>query len=106
MESIVVLVTCPSMKEAQRLTRALIRRKLAACVNVATSPVKSVYWWKGKVESARETVMLIKTTRGKFAPLEKEIRRLHSYGTPEIIALPIVAGSKRYLDWLRGSVRA
>lgn len=106
MESVVVLVTCGSAREAQRLARALVRRRLAACVNVATSPVKSIYWWKGKIESTSETMLLIKTTGGKFLALEKEIRRLHAYGTPEIIALPIVAGSKPYLDWLRNSVRA
>ncbi len=105
MESIVVLVTCGAAKEAQRLGRALVRKRLAACVNVMTSPVKSVYWWKGKVEMAVEELILIKTTRKKFRALEKEIRRLHSYETPEIIALPIAAGSKAYLDWLRKSVK-
>ena len=106
MESVVVLVTCGSAREAQRLARALVRRRLAACVNVETSSVKSIYWWKGKVETATETLILIKTTRRKFAALEREIWRLHSYETPEIIALPIVTGSKPYLDWLRNSVRA
>jgi uncharacterized protein involved in tolerance to divalent cations len=103
---IVVLVTCGSAKEARRLAGALVRKRLAACVNVMVSPVKSVYRWKGKVETAAEALMLIKTTSGKFAALEKEIRRLHSYETPEIIALPIAAGSKAYLEWLRNSVKA
>ncbi|MFZ0638671.1 MAG: divalent-cation tolerance protein CutA [Candidatus Acidiferrales bacterium] len=106
MESIVVLVTCGSAKEAQRLGRAVVRKRLAACVNVVGSPVKSVYRWKGKVESTVEVLMLIKTTRGKFRDLEMEIRRLHSYETPEIIALPIAAGSIAYLKWLRNSVKA
>jgi periplasmic divalent cation tolerance protein len=105
MESLVVLVTCGSSREAQRLARALVRQRLAACVNVLPGGIRSIYWWKGKVESAREAMMLIKTTRRKFAALEKEIRRIHSYETPEIIALPIVAGSKPYLDWLRSSVK-
>lgn len=104
MENIVVLVTCSSVKEAQRLAREVVRKKLAACANVITSPVKSIYRWKGKVETAAEVLMLIKTTRRKFAALEKEIRRLHSYETPEIIALRIVAGSRAYLDWLGESV--
>jgi periplasmic divalent cation tolerance protein len=104
MQSIVVLVSCGSAKEAQRIARELVQKKLAACVNV-TSPVRSIYRWKGKVEAALEVLMLIKTTRRKFAALEKEIRRLHSYETPEIIALPIVAGSKTYLEWLLKSVK-
>ncbi|MFZ0334484.1 MAG: divalent-cation tolerance protein CutA [Candidatus Acidiferrales bacterium] len=106
MESIVVLVTCGSAKEARRLAGALVSKRLAACVNVMAVPVKSVYRWKGKVEAATELLMLIKTTRRKFAALEKEIRQLHSYETPEIIALPIAAGSKAYLEWLRNSVKA
>jgi periplasmic divalent cation tolerance protein len=105
MEGIVVLVSCGSAKEARRLGRELVRKKLAACVSVTTSPVKSFYWWKGKVEAALEVLMLIKTTRRKFAALEAEIRKLHSYETPEIIALPIVAGSKAYVAWLLKSVK-
>ena len=85
---------------------ALVRKRLAACVNVMTIPAKSVYRWKGEVETASEVLMLIKTTRRKFAALEKEIRRLHTYQTPEVIALPIAAGSKAYLEWLRDSVKA
>ena len=84
---------------------ALVGKRLAACVNVMTTPVKSVYRWKGEVERASEVLMLIKTTRRKFAALEKEIRRLHSYQTPEIIALPIFAGSRAYLEWLRNSLK-
>jgi periplasmic divalent cation tolerance protein len=106
MAHIVVVVTCGSAKEAQRLGAALVRKKLAACANLVTSPVKSIYWWKGKVETATETLLLVKTTRRRFAALEKEIRLLHSYATPEIIVLPIVAGSKAYLRWLVESVQA
>lgn len=105
MKSIVVLVTCGSAKEARRLAGVLVGKRLAACVNVMASQVKSVYRWKGKVETATEVLMMIKTTRRKFAALEREIRRLHSYETPEIIALPIAASSKAYLKWLRASVK-
>jgi periplasmic divalent cation tolerance protein len=104
MKNIVVLVTCASKKEAERLAQSLVHRKLAACVNVASGSVKSIYRWKGKVETAREVPVVIKTTRRKFAALEKEIRRLHSYETPEIIAVPIVAGSAPYLRWIADSV--
>ena len=104
-ENVVVLVTCASRKEAERVARAVVEKKLAACVNVGTAPVKSVYRWKGKVETAQEFPLMLKSTRRKFAALEKEIRRLHSYETPEIVALPIVAGSAAYLRWIVESVR-
>lgn len=86
------------------MARAVVRKRLAACVNVAMSSVESVYWWKGKVETAREVLLFIKTARRGFGALAKEIKRLHSYDTPEIIALPIAAGSQAYLKWLRKSV--
>ncbi|MGC1105264.1 MAG: divalent-cation tolerance protein CutA [Candidatus Acidiferrales bacterium] len=105
MESVVVFVTCPSEKEADRLGKVVVCKRLAACVNVVASPIKSIYRWKGKIETTVEVLMLIKTTRGKFRALETEIRRLHSYDTPEIVALPIAAGSKVYLEWLRQSVK-
>lgn len=100
MEFIVVFVTCKSAKEAQRIAARLVQKRLAACVNIIGS-VKSIYRWKGRIEAAKEILMVIKSTKRKFASLENEIRRLHSYDTPEIIALPVVAGSKRYLEWLR-----
>lgn len=104
-ENVVVLVTCASRKEAERLARAVMGKKLAACVNIASAPVKSVYRWKGKVETATEFPLVMKTTRRKFSALEKEIRRRHSYETPEIIALPILAGSVAYLRWIAESMR-
>lgn len=102
--SIVVLVTCGSAKEARKLATALVRKRFAACVNILSSPVHSIYRWKGKVESTREFLLLIKTTRKRFPRMEREIRRLHSYDVPEIIALPIVRGPKVYLKWLEDSV--
>lgn len=105
MEFIVVLVTCKSTKEAQRIAARLVQTKLTTCVNIV-GRVKSVFRWKGRIEVASEALLVIKSTRGKFASLEKEIRRLHSYDTPEIIALPIVAGSKPYLGWLRDCMKS
>jgi periplasmic divalent cation tolerance protein len=102
--NIVVLVTCGSAREARRLGTSLVRKRLAACVNMLSSPVRSLYRWKGKVESAKEFLLLIKTTRKIFPALEREIQRLHSYDVPEIIALPIVKGFSAYLKWLENSV--
>ncbi len=105
-DQIIVLVTCGSQREARRIARSVVEAKLAACVNVLQTPVESIYRWKGKVETAREFLLLIKSTRKRFAALEAEVRRQHSYDVPEIIALPIERGSKAYLAWIDDSVRA
>jgi periplasmic divalent cation tolerance protein len=104
-DKIIVLVTCGSKREARRIARALVDARLAACVNVAQAPVESVFRWKGKIETAREFLLMIKTSRKRFAALEAEVRRLHSYDIPEIIALPIERGSRPYLAWIGDSVR-
>jgi periplasmic divalent cation tolerance protein len=103
-DKIVVLVTCGSRKEARKIARALVERRLAACVNEIDAPVTSVYRWKGKVESAKEFLLFIKTTKKRFAALREAVHELHSYEAPEIIALPIVEGSRVYLDWIAESV--
>lgn len=100
----VVLVTCSSATEARRIARAVVEARLAACVNILPGAVESIYRWKGKVESARERIILIKTSRRRLAKLRAEIERLHSYDVPEFIALPIAQGSPKYLAWLGESV--
>ena len=95
-----VLVTCPSLAHARKIARAVVEQRLAACVNVVRSPVESLYTWKGKLESAREHLLLIKTTAERLAPLEREVKRLHTYAVPEFIALPVAGGSQAYLAWL------
>jgi len=104
-DKIVVLVTCGSAKEARKIADVLVERKLAACVNILQAPVHSIYRWKEMVESAKEILLVIKSTRKRFAALQRAIRALHSYDTPEIIALPIAAGSREYLAWVSDSVR-
>lgn len=105
-DEIVVVVTCASEKQARKIARALVGQRLAACVNILPGTVMSVYRWKGKVQSAKEILLIIKTARGRFAALGRAVRRLHSYDVPEIIALPIADGSPDYLAWISGSVRA
>jgi periplasmic divalent cation tolerance protein len=95
-----VLVTCANPIQAKLIARSVVEKRLAACVNILCSPIESHYRWNGKVEKARELLLLIKTTARKLGGLEREVKRLHSYEVPEFIALPIVAGSKAYLDWL------
>lgn len=97
---VVVLITCGSRAAAKKIARELVSRRLAACVNVIATPVESIYRWKGKVESAREILLLAKTSRARFNALRDAVQKLHSYDVPEIIALPIVAGSPDYLSWL------
>ncbi len=100
----IVLVTCGTLTEGRHIARSVVSKRLAACVNVVLNPVDSYYTWKGKLEAAREYLLVIKTTAKKLAELEKEVKRLHTYDVPEFIALPIVGGSKSYLDWLGNSV--
>ncbi len=95
----VVLVTCASIAEARRIGRAVVEKKLAACANIL-SGVESIYRWKGKVERAREVLVIIKTSGTQLQELEREVKRVHSYDVPEFIVLPIVAGSKEYLEWI------
>jgi periplasmic divalent cation tolerance protein len=100
----VVLVTCGSRAEARKIARLVVMAKLAACANLMSAPVESIYWWKGKVESAREFLLVIKTTRARFAALREAVLSAHSYDVPEIIALSVEAGSKKYLAWIADSV--
>jgi periplasmic divalent cation tolerance protein len=101
----VVLVTCGTRAEARKIARLVVEARLAACANLVGAPVESLYRWKGKVESAKEFLLLIKTTRARFPALREAILRAHSYDVPEIIALPVAAGSKRYLEWIAESVK-
>jgi periplasmic divalent cation tolerance protein len=103
-DKLVVLVTCRSAKEAERIASRLVQTRLAACGNILRSPVRSIYRWKDKIESAREFLLVIKTSRRRFPELQAAIKHLHSYEVPEIIALPIAAGSQGYLSWLAESI--
>jgi periplasmic divalent cation tolerance protein len=98
-DSIIVFMTASNGEEAARLAEMLVGAHLAACVQILPE-MESVYRWQGKVERVPEILLLAKTTKSKFEELEREVRALHSYDTPEIIAVPVVAGSPRYLEWL------
>ena len=98
-DAIVVFMTAANGEEAARLADMLVGANLAACVQILPG-VESVYRWQGKIERQSEVLLIAKTTRGKFDDLEREVRALHSYDTPEIVAVPIVAGSAPYLEWL------
>ena len=100
-----VLTTCGSLEESRTIAHALVDCQLAACVNIIPS-VESVYRWQGKVESATEWLLIVKTTAAAFDKLRQALRELHSYELPECIQLAIEDGSASYLEWIGDSVRS
>lgn len=102
-DKIVVFSTCGSAEEAERLARRLIESRFAACVNVI-APVRSFYRWKGAIENAEEWLLAIKTSRAHFEALRTVLEGAHSYEVPEVLALPVIAGSPNYLAWLEGEL--
>ena len=103
-DKIVVLSTCASPEEAEKIARALVEKKLAACVNILPA-VRSIYRWKDGIEDDQEILLLIKSSRALFNELSSEIERLHSYEVPEAIAISIVDGLERYLEWMAGVLK-
>jgi periplasmic divalent cation tolerance protein len=103
-DELVVYVTVPNEDEANRLSEALVNERLAACVNVIPR-IRSVYRWEGRVQTDDELLLMIKTTGDRFPELEQRVLQLHSYGTPEVIALRIERGSSDYLGWLHEATR-
>jgi periplasmic divalent cation tolerance protein len=103
-EDFVQAITTTSRRDvARRIARALVDRRLAACVQIV-GPIESIYRWQGRIETAREWLCFIKTTRTRFREVAATVETLHPYDTPEIVALSITAGSHRYLKWLAASV--
>lgn len=101
---IVVLVTAPNNSQAKRIANFLLKEKLAACVNII-SKVDSFFWWQGKIDKAKEVMLVIKSKKRLFSKLIKAVKSKHPYDVPEIIALPIISGSKDYLNWIDESCR-
>lgn len=99
----VVYVTAPSQSEGEELARGLVKEKLAACVNIVPS-VKSVYWWKGEVEEAKEVLLIIKTSDTLIEPIINWVKSHHTYTVPEVIAMPVIKGNEQYLEWLGESL--
>ena len=99
-EELIVLVTVPTRADGERIAEALVGDQLAACVNVI-GPIGSIYRWQGEVRRDEEHLLLIKTTRARYAALEARVKALHGYDVPEVVAVPIERGSAEYLEWLR-----
>jgi periplasmic divalent cation tolerance protein len=100
----VVYITAQNREEAEKIGRHLVKEKVAACVNIVDN-IKSLFWWEKNMDEANECLLIAKTSVEKFKKLEETVKKVHSYQVPEIIALPVVAGSKDYLDWIKSSVK-
>jgi periplasmic divalent cation tolerance protein len=101
---IIVIVTTASKPEAEKISQTLLEAKLIACANIL-GPVASHFNWGGKIESAEEFLLLLKSRQDLFEEISKTVKALHSYEVPEIVALPIVAGDKAYMDWLNKTLK-
>lgn len=101
---IVVLITVPDARMARRISRALVEKRLAACVS-AGGNVSSLFRWEGRVDTAREVLLIAKSTKAKLPRIVTLVRSMHSYAVPEIIALPVVGGNRAYLDWIDEFIR-
>jgi periplasmic divalent cation tolerance protein len=104
MESYIQVTTTTDKREdAEKIAFALVEKKIAACTQIV-GPITSIYRWKGNIETAEEWLCVIKSRKPLYEEIEKTIKAVHSYEVPEIIAVPIVAGSEDYLKWLRGDL--
>ncbi len=100
MDEIIVFITASKENEAEKIAKGLVEARLAGCVNIVRD-IRSIYMWQGKVEDEKEVLMIAKTRKKFFNAFEKKVKELHSYTVPEIIAVPVVEGSKNYLAWLK-----
>ncbi len=98
-DHIVIYITTGSISEAKKIGRTLVEEKLVACSNII-SPIRSIYSWQGKICDDKEALMILKTRKKLFTQIVKRVEKLHSYDVPEIIAMPIIEGSSKYLSWL------
>jgi periplasmic divalent cation tolerance protein len=100
---IVVFITAKDAEQAQEIARRLLKQRQAACVNIVPE-VSSHYWWKDKLDSATESLLIVKTKESLLPEIISSVKKIHSYSVPEIIALPIIGGSQDYLDWIDNEV--
>lgn len=100
----IVLITAQDQKQAEQISKILVGEHLAACVNIVPQ-IHSMYWWKGKIETAKEVLLIVKTEKSILKQLIKKVKAIHSYSVPEIVALPIDAGNPDYLKWITESLK-
>jgi periplasmic divalent cation tolerance protein len=102
-EEIAIFVTTNTLELTHKIAEELVKRRLAACVNVIPG-IDSIYRWEGEIQHEREFLLIIKSSRNRFDEIEAAVKELHTYEVPEVIALPIELGSQSYLEWLRGNI--
>lgn len=100
---ILIYVTCKDIEQAQKISKILLEKRLVACTNFF--PINSMYWWNDSINQDNEIALILKTTKGKFEEVEKEISHVHSYGCPCVISLDIKEGSKKYLEWVKKEIK-
>jgi len=103
MNPVVIFITCANKKEARRIATAVVKNRLAACVNIVDK-IESIFWWQDKIERVNEVLLIIKSKKSKLARVMKLVKSMHSYQIPEIIVLPVTGGYKPYLRWLDESL--
>ena len=102
--NIIIFITCANKNEANKIARHLVKKRLVACVNIIDE-IRSIFWWQERTDSANEILLIAKSRRSLFKKVIQQIKSLHSYQVPEIIALPIIAGNKDYINWINESIR-
>lgn len=103
-EIVFAYITCKNKSEAKKIGRTLLEDRLCACINIFDN-MNSLYWWKGKIEEANETVLIAKTTKKLFPKLSEKIKSIHSYSCPCILQIPVTDGNKAYIEWLIKNVK-
>ena len=103
-QHIIVFITTKDVVEARKISKALLENKLIACANILDG-VQSLFWWQGKIDEASEAMMILKTKKILFKKVLAQVKALHSYQTPEVIALPMIDGNSEYLKWINESVK-
>ncbi|MBU0548803.1 MAG: divalent-cation tolerance protein CutA [Candidatus Omnitrophica bacterium] len=100
--NIVIFITCTNNRQAKKIAKELLKERLVACVNIVDK-IDSFFWWQGKVDSAREVLLIAKSKKTLMPGIIRQVKLLHSYQVPEVIALPIIAGNKDYIKWINQS---
>ena len=102
--NVVILITCAHRRQANKIARALVEKRLVACVNIVDK-IKSIFWWQGRIDSGNEVLLIAKSKKSLILKVIKQVKSLHSYQVPEVIALAVIDGNKDYLNWINESIR-
>ncbi len=104
MDKVIIFITCATKKEAREISERLVQSRLVACVNIIDR-IESIFWWKENIDSSREVLLIAKSKRSLINEIVSQVKLMHSYQVPEIIAVPIIAGNRDYIKWINESIR-